>query len=87
MFFICAPIFNIKVDKQMILGVAIILFSFPLRSITYRYFVGLGVGSFVSTMLFYSLIILGAALMFYSFIRWRVEKIRDERRKNERAYK
>ncbi|MFH1788889.1 MAG: hypothetical protein ABH834_05880 [Candidatus Altiarchaeota archaeon] len=68
------------VDRQMILGAAMILAAFPLRMVSEVYFKAFGDDSgFTASMLFYSLAILGGALVFYSFMRWRVARVRAAR--------
>lgn len=68
------------VDNQMILGVALIIASFPLRNLSNAYFRGFGDESgFIASMLFYVLLFLGGALIFFSFFRWRVARVRAAR--------
>jgi hypothetical protein len=73
-------------NRQAILGAAMLIAAFPIKTYSNAYFTNLDARtSFISTMLFYSFIILGAGLLFYQFMVWRVTKIRAEREKDERA--
>jgi len=54
--------------------------SFPLHKFSNVYFTGLDESlKFISIMLFYSVLILGSALMVFSFMTYRVERVRARR--------
>ena len=67
------------VDRQLVLGAAMIILSFPLRSLSKTYFAGLGVASWISTYLFTAVNVLGVSLLFFVFFRWRVARVRAKR--------
>ena len=57
-----------------------VVVSLPLRKLSSLYFTGLDESlNFISIMLFYSVLILGSALMVFSFMTYRVEQVRTRK--------